>query len=180
MRNTAPTDAAQLEALETREWLDSLDDVLKHGGPARVGSLLRGVGSLFGRIGSRIGSGIGRSGGSGVSRSSSSVSGLGGSVGSLLGSIAGSLVTGSSSGVGRSLGVGGGSGGVSSRFFSLVLVRARGQSEAQSQGDQRLVESHVRFLVVEWVNAQGARQQHDDKAAIRVKRVTVFISLLRC
>ena len=36
MRNTAPTDAAQLEALETREWLDSLDDVLKHGGPARV------------------------------------------------------------------------------------------------------------------------------------------------
>ena len=37
MRNTAPTDAAQLEALETREWLDSLDDVLKHGGPARVG-----------------------------------------------------------------------------------------------------------------------------------------------
>ncbi len=39
MRNTAPTDAAQLEALETREWLDSLDDVLKHGGPARVGSL---------------------------------------------------------------------------------------------------------------------------------------------
>ena len=39
MRNTAPTDAAQLEALETREWLDSLDDVLKHGGPARVGTL---------------------------------------------------------------------------------------------------------------------------------------------
>src|SRR6187397_2247548 len=44
MRNTAPTDAAQLEALETREWLDSLDDVLKHGGPARVGSLLRELG----------------------------------------------------------------------------------------------------------------------------------------
>ena len=37
-------DAAQLEALETREWLDSLDDVLKHGGPARVGGLLRELG----------------------------------------------------------------------------------------------------------------------------------------
>jgi pyruvate dehydrogenase E1 component len=44
MRNTAPTDAAQLEALETREWLDSLDDVLKQGGPARVGSLLKELG----------------------------------------------------------------------------------------------------------------------------------------
>ena len=43
MRNTAPTDAAQLEALETREWLDSLDDVLKHGGPARVGTLLQDI-----------------------------------------------------------------------------------------------------------------------------------------
>ena len=38
MRNTAPTDAAELEALETREWLESLDYVLKHGGPARVGT----------------------------------------------------------------------------------------------------------------------------------------------
>ena len=44
MRNTAPTDAAQLEALETREWLDSLADVLKQGGPARVGTLLRELG----------------------------------------------------------------------------------------------------------------------------------------
>ena len=44
MRNTAPTDAAQLEALETREWLDSLEDVLKHGGPARVGTLLKELG----------------------------------------------------------------------------------------------------------------------------------------
>src|SRR6188474_1951873 len=43
MRNTAPTDAAQLEALETREWLDSLDDVMKHGGAARVGRLLRAL-----------------------------------------------------------------------------------------------------------------------------------------
>ena len=44
MRNTAPPDAAQLEALETREWLDSLDDVLRQGGPARVGALLRELG----------------------------------------------------------------------------------------------------------------------------------------
>src|SRR4029453_17797788 len=44
MRNTAPTDEAQLEALETREWLDSLDDVLRHGGSARVGRLLRDLG----------------------------------------------------------------------------------------------------------------------------------------
>jgi pyruvate dehydrogenase E1 component len=41
MRNTAPKDAAELEALETREWLDSLDYVLQSGGPARVDSLLR-------------------------------------------------------------------------------------------------------------------------------------------
>jgi pyruvate dehydrogenase E1 component len=44
MRNTAPTDAAQLEALETQEWLQSLDDVLRHGGPARVGRLLHDLG----------------------------------------------------------------------------------------------------------------------------------------
>jgi pyruvate dehydrogenase E1 component len=40
MRNTAPTDAAELEALETREWLESLDYVIQTGGPARVGRLL--------------------------------------------------------------------------------------------------------------------------------------------
>ena len=44
MRNTAPTDARELEALETREWLESLDYVLQHGGPARVGRLLRDLG----------------------------------------------------------------------------------------------------------------------------------------
>ena len=44
MRNTAPTDARELEALETREWLESLDYVLQHGGPARVGRLLRELG----------------------------------------------------------------------------------------------------------------------------------------
>ena len=54
MRNTAPTDAAQLEALETREWLDSLDDVLRHGGPARVGSLLRDLGIHAQRSGVKL------------------------------------------------------------------------------------------------------------------------------
>jgi pyruvate dehydrogenase E1 component len=41
MRNTAPKDAAELEALETREWIESLDYVLQSGGPARVSKLLR-------------------------------------------------------------------------------------------------------------------------------------------
>ena len=44
MRNAAPTDAREIEALETREWLESLDYVLQHGGPARVGRLLRELG----------------------------------------------------------------------------------------------------------------------------------------
>ena len=34
MRNTAPKDAAELEAIETREWLESLDYVLQSGGQA--------------------------------------------------------------------------------------------------------------------------------------------------
>jgi pyruvate dehydrogenase E1 component len=41
MRNTAPRDAAELEAVETREWLESLDYVIQSGGPARVNRLLR-------------------------------------------------------------------------------------------------------------------------------------------
>src|SRR3712207_3259212 len=41
MRNTAPKDAAELEATETREWLEWLDYVLQSGGPARVSRLLR-------------------------------------------------------------------------------------------------------------------------------------------
>ncbi|MGE3190417.1 MAG: pyruvate dehydrogenase (acetyl-transferring), homodimeric type, partial [Vicinamibacterales bacterium] len=44
MRNSAPTDPAELEALETREWLESLDYVLQHGGAARVVHLLRQLG----------------------------------------------------------------------------------------------------------------------------------------
>src|SRR5262245_34701521 len=41
MRNPAPQNAAELEAHETREWLESLDYVLQSGGPARVGRLLK-------------------------------------------------------------------------------------------------------------------------------------------
>ena len=44
MRNTAPKDAAEIEALETREWLESLDYVLQSGGPARVSRLLAALG----------------------------------------------------------------------------------------------------------------------------------------
>src|SRR3954467_15595247 len=51
MRNTAPKDAAELEALEIREWLESLDYVLQSGGPARVGRLLRELGDHAGRKG---------------------------------------------------------------------------------------------------------------------------------
>ena len=41
MRNPAPKEATELDALETREWLDSLDYVLQSGGPAKVQRLLR-------------------------------------------------------------------------------------------------------------------------------------------
>src|SRR4051812_22289925 len=51
MRNTAPKDAAEIEALETREWLDSLDYVLQSGGPARVRPPPRGLGDHASRKG---------------------------------------------------------------------------------------------------------------------------------
>jgi len=41
LRHIAPKDAAELDATETREWLDSLDYVLQSGGPAKVARLLR-------------------------------------------------------------------------------------------------------------------------------------------
>jgi pyruvate dehydrogenase E1 component len=53
MRNTAPKDAAELEALETREWLESLDYVLQSGGPARVTRLLRELANHAQRSGVR-------------------------------------------------------------------------------------------------------------------------------
>src|SRR5712692_4397105 len=41
MRNVSPKEAAELDAVETREWLDSLDYVFQSGGPAKVARLLR-------------------------------------------------------------------------------------------------------------------------------------------
>jgi pyruvate dehydrogenase E1 component len=41
MRNIAPKDAAELDAIESREWRDSLDYVLQSGGPSKVARLLR-------------------------------------------------------------------------------------------------------------------------------------------
>ena len=41
MRHIAPKDQAELDAVETREWLESLDYVLQSGGPAKVARLLR-------------------------------------------------------------------------------------------------------------------------------------------
>src|SRR4051812_28030030 len=41
MRHIAPKDAAELDAIETREWLDSLDYVLQSGGAVKVQRLLR-------------------------------------------------------------------------------------------------------------------------------------------
>src|ERR1041385_9211470 len=41
MRYIAPKDQAELDAVETREWLESLDFVLQSGGPAKVARLLR-------------------------------------------------------------------------------------------------------------------------------------------
>ncbi len=41
MRYIAPKDQAELDAVETHEWLESLDYVLQSGGPAKVARLLR-------------------------------------------------------------------------------------------------------------------------------------------
>ena len=43
-----------IEALETREWFDSLDYVLQHGGPARVGRLLHDLGVHAQKAGVRL------------------------------------------------------------------------------------------------------------------------------
>ncbi len=40
-KDAVPNDAAELDAVETREWLDSLDYVLQSGGPVKVARLLR-------------------------------------------------------------------------------------------------------------------------------------------
>jgi pyruvate dehydrogenase E1 component len=41
VRQVSPKEAAELDAVETREWLDSLDYVLQSGGPVKVARLLR-------------------------------------------------------------------------------------------------------------------------------------------
>src|ERR1700687_512430 len=41
MRYIPPQEAAELDAVETREWLESLDYVLQSGGPVKVARLLR-------------------------------------------------------------------------------------------------------------------------------------------
>src|ERR1700682_5244375 len=41
VRHISPKDAAELDAIETREWLDSVDYVLESGGPVKVARLLR-------------------------------------------------------------------------------------------------------------------------------------------
>jgi pyruvate dehydrogenase E1 component len=41
LRSIAPKDQTELDAVETREWLESLDYVLQAGGPAKVARLLR-------------------------------------------------------------------------------------------------------------------------------------------
>src|SRR6185503_12961555 len=43
MKNLAPTEAAALEAVETREWLDSLDYVINQGDKTRVIRLLEAL-----------------------------------------------------------------------------------------------------------------------------------------
>src|SRR3954468_23025982 len=58
MRNAtnpdAPKAAAELEALETREWLESLDYVMQSGGPTRVSRLLRDLSDYARRNGVRL------------------------------------------------------------------------------------------------------------------------------
>ena len=54
MRNPAAKDAAELDALETREWLESLDYVLQKGGPTQVARLLADLGDHARRSGVRL------------------------------------------------------------------------------------------------------------------------------
>jgi pyruvate dehydrogenase E1 component len=54
MRNIAAGNVADLESIETQEWLDSLDYVLQNNGPARAGQLLRELASHARRRGIRL------------------------------------------------------------------------------------------------------------------------------
>ena len=92
-------------------------------GSGALGGIGRGGSGVAGGVG-RGGSGVrGRGGGGGRSGSGGVASG-GGVVGSLLGFT-------------------GGFGSFSGRILGLLLVGARGQGEAQGQGEQSLVDGHV-------------------------------------
>src|SRR5690348_11882934 len=54
MKNLAPADAAALEAVETREWLESLDYVISQGDKSRVHRLLEALESRARVSGVRI------------------------------------------------------------------------------------------------------------------------------
>ena len=54
MRNIAAGNVDDLESVETREWLDSLDYVLQTNGPARAGQLLQQVSEHARRRGIRL------------------------------------------------------------------------------------------------------------------------------
>ncbi len=54
MKNLAAEHVADLETIETREWLDSLDYVLQHNGPARAGQLLQELAAHARRRGLRL------------------------------------------------------------------------------------------------------------------------------
>jgi hypothetical protein len=103
-------------------------------------------GRSSGSVSGRSSSGVSSS--SVGSRSSSGVSSGGGGVSSSGGGV-------SSSGGGVSSGVGGGSGfggGVSSGFGGFFLLRAGGQGQCESQGDDGFVQGHGYFLKVSILN----------------------------
>src|ERR1700674_4231298 len=54
MRNIAADNVADLESIETREWLDSLDYVLQTNGPVRAGQLLQELSAHARRRGIRL------------------------------------------------------------------------------------------------------------------------------
>src|SRR5207253_1603488 len=54
MKNIAADNVADLESIETREWLDSLDYVLQNNGPARAGQLLQELAAHARRRGIRL------------------------------------------------------------------------------------------------------------------------------
>lgn len=54
MRDIAPRDASELDAIETREWLESLEHVRQRAGPPRVVSLLEELRTYARRAGVKL------------------------------------------------------------------------------------------------------------------------------